>query len=245
LNYAAGYGGPRSPLLPLVAAFAGGPLALWLGATLVRRRIPPRYLLVFVGVSVALAVGLTTVMYPDLPAWQRLGGVGVGPLVLLVYWRSLARWLPPRAVRSKAATLAEVNQVWWRRRVAGLFALMAAVATVLILALASATPDDQRAVRETLARYEQAINEGDVGMFCKQFATSYIDRLASNDLTCESAYSTLLVDAGDVTLDVLSVKISDSRARARIRISGDGPTSEGIFALAREAGAWHIEATGP
>jgi hypothetical protein len=108
------YGGPRSSLLPLVVALVGTPMFLWLAMALATRRIPLRYLLAFVIVNVLAIYGQTMLFYPDAPAWTRLLAPLHGPLVLLVCWTSLARWLPPRAVRSNVPTLAAVNPAWWR-----------------------------------------------------------------------------------------------------------------------------------
>jgi hypothetical protein len=109
------YGGPRSSLLPLVVVLVGTPMFLWLALALATRRIPLRYLLALVIVNVLAIYAQTTLLYPDAPAGTRLLAPLVGPLMLLVCWTSLARWLPPRAVRSNVLTLAAVNPAWWRR----------------------------------------------------------------------------------------------------------------------------------
>jgi hypothetical protein len=235
------YGGPRSPL-PLLLVALGVCLLLWAATAIVRRRIPLHYVFAIVVANSVAGVALTRLLYPDLSNWICLSAI-VGPLVLLISWRSLARWLPRRAVRSVVATLGVVAPAWWQRPVTGLFAVATAVSTLFLVATLNATPvSDKQAIRHALARFQQASARHDYGTLCDDLlATSYVRETASSGAPCEVALTTALESVRSPTLQVLSVEVHGDHASAHIRGSADGQAeSEDIYALVREAGAWRI-----
>ncbi|MDX6676390.1 MAG: hypothetical protein QOE31_442 [Solirubrobacteraceae bacterium] len=102
--------------------------------------------------------------------------------------------------------------------------------------------DDDKLVRQSLERYEQASSRKDYQALCDDLlARSYVKQTASSGLPCEVALRTALEDVRNPTLDVLSVEVNGDRAAARVRGSAAGQVpGEAVYTLVREDDSWRI-----
>jgi hypothetical protein len=122
-------------------------------------------------------------------------------------------------------------------------AAAAAAATVAIaLSAAGCGASDERQVRDTLKRYEQATARQDYNALCGNvLARSLIDRLAQVGLPCDQALRLGLGTVRNPKLQVLKVRITDKLALALVRSSAAGqPTSTDTIRLAKDGGNWRI-----
>jgi hypothetical protein len=108
----AGFAKPYPAPAVFLSGMVGAPFLAWAGSALLRRRIPLRALVVFVAVATLGNIVQVTVLAPDQPIWRQVELVASGPLLLLIFGRTFAAWLPPRKVRATGPTLAVNSPAW-------------------------------------------------------------------------------------------------------------------------------------
>jgi hypothetical protein len=119
--------------------------------------------------------------------------------------------------------------------------LLAIIVVIVALQLRGGR-DDEKLVREALARFEEASARKDYQTLCDDlFASSYVRQTASSGLPCEVALRTGLEDVKNPTLEVLSVEVNGDRAAARVRGTAAGQVAaEDVYTLVREDDEWKI-----
>jgi hypothetical protein len=100
---------------------------------------------------------------------------------------------------------------------------------------------DERAIRDTLKRYEAANRANDPKGVCATTAQEVIDQIEAFGLTCEAFVADAVRESGpDFKLTTTSVEITGDYAMTRGRaVERDGPRS-GDQPLVRENGRWRI-----
>jgi hypothetical protein len=145
-----------------------------------------------------------------------------------------------RVGRVASAPLRKLGGLQGRARLI-VWGLLAVIVVIVALQLRGGR-DDERLVRETLARYETASAHKDYQTLCDDlFASSYVRQAASSGLPCEVALRTALEDVNHPTLEVISVEVNGDRAAARVRGTASGQVpGEAVYKLVREDGNWRI-----
>ncbi len=128
------YGPAHSVPRSLGALLLGG-LALWLAMALAARRLPLGHLLAGV-VSVYVVTVATPWLLSPVPwvGWGAVPTALLGLVVILASRKTLADWLPPRALRTSSPTLAAESGAWWRRAAPRSTMVYTAVLTTALLA---------------------------------------------------------------------------------------------------------------
>jgi hypothetical protein len=132
-------------------------------------------------------------------------------------------------------------------RVVVLLVLLLAVAACgeeTVASKPAATPAmsaDERAIRETLKRYEAANRANDPKGVCATTAREVLDQIEKFGLTCEAFVADAVRESGpDFKLTTTSVEITGDHAMTRGKaVERDGPRS-GDQPLVRENGRWLI-----
>jgi hypothetical protein len=142
--------------------------------------------------------------------------------------------------RILGAPVRKLTSLGGRARIV-VWGLLAVIVVLLALQLRGGR-DDDKLVRQALARYEKASAEKDYQTLCDDLlASSYVKQTASSGLPCEVALRTALEDVRNPTLTVLSVEVSGERAAARVRGSAAGQVpGEAVYTLVRENDSWRI-----
>ena len=115
----------------------------------------------------------------------------------------------------------------------------------LVLALpfaAGCGSDDEGDVRDTLAAFAEATAKKDYQRICDDLlAPALLENLRRTNLPCEVALKTGLEDRRRPQLRVLSVRVDDDTASARVRSTAEGEEpSEDIVQLVKVDGDWRI-----
>jgi hypothetical protein len=107
--------------------------------------------------------------------------------------------------------------------------------------------DDDKLVREALARYEKASREKDYQTLCdKVLASSFVKSIADTDLPCEVRLRVANEGTTSPQIQVLAVDVNGDHALAHVRggAAGQKP-ADAVYRLILEGGTWKIVVPAP
>jgi hypothetical protein len=100
---------------------------------------------------------------------------------------------------------------------------------------------DQRAAAQTVEDLQSAADDGNETKICTQvLAKALASRLAAANHGCPAAVNETIKDTDSTAMTVESVRVSGSRATARVRFETGKKDRVGTIALVREGGGWRI-----
>jgi ketosteroid isomerase-like protein len=98
---------------------------------------------------------------------------------------------------------------------------------------------DERAIRQTLSRYVDAVRANDVHATCELTAQEVLDKLKALGGTCEEAFASQVAKGGPhYSITITSVTIKGDRAMARGNAVEGGKPRDGGSPMVREHGRW-------
>ena len=108
--------------------------------------------------------------------------------------------------------------------------------------LASGCGDDESDVRDTLSEFADATAKKDYQRLCDELlAPELIEQIRRVNLPCEVALRTGFEDVEKPQIRVLSVKVDDDTAEARVRsTAANQKPSEDVVRLVKVDGEWRI-----
>jgi hypothetical protein len=97
-------------------------------------------------------------------------------------------------------------------------------------------------VSSTVKGFASAVRDGNYRAVCGRYLSNEIRQKLTDQGGCESRVKTVVGAAGARAfhLEVVSVKVKGTRARARVRTTQAGQSATASLALLKEGGEWHV-----
>jgi hypothetical protein len=117
-----------------------------------------------------------------------------------------------------------------------------AAALVLVAAAGCGGGGPSGDVSDTVKGFASAVRDGDYRAVCERYLSNEIRQKLTDQGGCQDRVKTVVGAAGAraFQLEVVSVKVRGTRARARVRTTQGGRSATASLALLKEDGEWHV-----